>query len=154
MRRPFFALAILAGANLLASSCSDTPPAVRCKNIPAGGCPLSHGVACDDPACAAVYACVDETWQLDRVCPKRADASGAVDAAGDRVTSGDAPVRDVSLPDGAYGGPGCRDLQLPECSLGAALACASCCGCEELFVCAAGGWNLWGTCENGVITPR
>ena len=142
------------GGTAVGLSCSDTPPAVVCKNIPAGGCPLSHGVACDDPSCVAAYACVDQAWVLDHTCPARTDASS--DAATDGPPVSDGSPVDVSVPDGAFGGPGCRDLELPDCSLGVALTCgagASCCGCEDLFVCEAGGWTLWGTCQRGVPVP-
>ena len=53
----------------------------------------------------------------------------------------------IDAPPGAFGGPGCGDLLEPDGALGVALACgASCCGCEDLFVCENGGWELWGTC--------
>src|SRR5437763_599823 len=110
-----------------------------CKNVPAGGCPLSHGQACEDPACEAAYACnPDGTWTLDHTCPARdggdtsdsADASASADAtaaidSGDATVasdSGDAseahdaalPLNDASwidAPPGAGGGPGCVDLE-------------------------------------------
>jgi hypothetical protein len=66
----------------------------------------------------------------------------------------DASVRDVSIDvEGAFGGPGCVDLQAPDCPLGLAISCPNgCCGCEDLFVCRNGGWNLWGQCVDGGIT--
>lgn len=126
---------------------SDTPTAHECTGVPPGGCPLSHGVACDDPTCEAVYACRSgNVWELDHACPPH-------DAAARPEAATDASVPDVSdaaidAPPGANGGPGCGTLQSPDCSLGFALACPSgCCDCEDLFVCQNGGWTVWGTCS-------
>ncbi len=134
-----------------AASCSDGETVQPCTGIPAGGCPLSHGVACDDPACDAVYACRSgNVWELDHKCPPRADA-GPKDGA---VPPEAAPPFDASIdaPPGAYGGPGCGLLQAPDCALGTALSCPSgCCGCEDLFVCQGGGWALWGSCSDAGI---
>lgn len=132
-------------------ACSDTPPGALCKDIPAGGCPLGHGVACDDPLCAAVYACSGGSWSLDHVCAPR---DGGVDASPPDAR----PPRDADIdaPPGAFGGPGCADLQPPDCSLGSALACSSgCCECADLYVCVDAGWAPWGVCtDDGGITPR
>jgi len=143
------AIALVAAA-VAFGACSESPPGELCKDIPDGGCPLSHGVACDDPSCAAVYACSAGKWSLDHVCPARSDA-GAGDAQ-----PRDASTRDVAIdaPPGAYGGPGCGDLQPPDCSLGFALACPSdCCDCTDLYVCADGGWSFWGQCllDGGIV---
>lgn len=140
----------------LAASCSDEPTAEPCTKIPAGGCPLSRGVACEDPACEAVYKCrPGNVWELDRRCPAREAA--AYDASAPDA-EGDAPPWDanVDAPPGAFGGPGCAALQPPDCSLGLALSCPNpdCCGCEELFVCQGGGWVSWGTCGDGGPVPR
>jgi hypothetical protein len=154
MKRFFWVTATCAAVAV--ASCNDVPQGQTCKNIPDGGCPLSYGVACDDPACMAAYACnPDGTWTLDHACPP--GEGGALDAAQpDRVAP---PLRDanVDAPPGAYGGAGCTELQPPDCSLGSALACPSnsCCGCEDLFVCSKGNWNLWGQCgDGGVISNR
>src|SRR5207237_2559082 len=83
----------------------DSPNAVLCKDIPPGGCPLSHGVACDDPACVAAYACLDGKWSLDHVCPARdAGADATLDASDARDARA---MRDVGfdVPPGASGGP-------------------------------------------------
>lgn len=131
-------------------SCSGGATAQPCTDIPAGGCPISRGLACDDPACAAVYACRSgNVWELERTCPPRdagaLDASPPADAAIEAAPPFDASA---DAPPGANGGPGCGPLQPPDCSLGFALACSSgCCGCEDLFVCESGGWNLWSTCK-------
>lgn len=140
----------------LAASCSDEPTPEPCTNIPPGGCPLSRGVACEDPACEAVYQCrPGNVWEIDRPCPAREAAS--VDAYAPDASEA-APSRDanVDAPPGAFGGPGCAALQLPDCSLGLALACPNvdCCGCEELFVCEGGGWISWGTCGDSGPVPR
>ena len=136
-------------------ACSDSSTPVLCKDIPDGGCPLSHGVACDDVTCAAAYACNGGTWTLDHVCPTRdaatADASTDADARAPIARDGG-----FDAPPGANGGPGCADLQPPDCTLGLALACPNneCCGCEDLFVCSGGSWSAWGTCSDGGIVPR
>lgn len=144
-------VALAASALALLPSCEDSETAQPCTDIPPGGCPLSRGRACDDPACEAAYACrPGNVWELDRVCPPRADA-GARDAGGaiDGADATDSLGYDASFdaPPGAHGGPGCSALQAPDCSLGFALACpSSCCDCEDLFVCENGGWTSWGTC--------
>src|SRR5262249_13595072 len=141
------AFAVLAGF-----ACEDPPTVAPCKNIPSGGCPKSHGAAvCDDPACTAIYACnPDQTWTRIAVCESR--EAGAADAS---VRVRDAAPRDalVDAPPGSYGGPGCSDLQAPDCALGVALGCPadSCCGCEDLFVCDSSSWRLWGRCEGGAL---
>jgi hypothetical protein len=153
------AIALLLGLAYGAAStaCSDTAAPLLCTGIPDGGCPRSHGVACDDPACAAVYACFSGVWSLDHACPAR-DA-GATDARD--IDAGDAALspRDAGfdVPPGASGGPGCADLEPPDCTLATALACPSnsCCGCEDLFVCRDAGWLAWGACgDGGAIAPR
>lgn len=132
----------------VAIACDDRAAPTTCTNIPAGGCPLSYGKACDDPSCAATYACLPgNRWELRATCPAR---DGSVPDAG---TPSEAGPRDASIDvEGAFGGPGCVSLQPPDCSLGAALLCTNgCCGCEDLFVCRDGGWNAWGTCADGAV---
>ena len=127
-------------------SCEDNYVVPQpCSNIPDGGCPLSHGVACEDPACEAIYACRENNvWEFRANCPGR-DAGGPTDAfVPETGTSIDA---NIDAPPGSFGGPGCEELIEPDCALGIALACGThCCGCEDLFVCANGGWELWGSC--------
>lgn len=149
MIRRLLLLAVLA-AGVLFIACEDGTPPQHCQNIPAGGCPLSGANACEDPSCSAVYACrADGTWLLDHACGPH-DAGAVVEAA--------SPVqRDASIdaPPGAAGGPGCVDLQPPDCPLATALACSrGCCDCEDLFVCQNGGWSAWGTCGDAGVTPR
>ena len=144
-----FALALLA-----VPACSESANDHACTSIPAGGCPLSRGVACEDPTCEAVYACrPGNVWELDHACPAR-EAGAPKDAALDAP-----PLRDATIdaPPGANGGPGCDALQVPDCALGLALACPSgCCDCEDLFVCRNGGWVAWGTCspDGGIRETR
>ena len=149
-RRIVFFVASVLSAPWIAVACSDgSNPPEPCTNIPAGGCPLSHGVACDDPACQAVYACLaNDTWQLDHVCPAR--EGGAADAgdSGDAGETGPSFDANIDAPPGAFGGPGCDPLEAPDCELGLVLACGTgCCDCTDLFVCQNGGWDLWGTCS-------
>jgi hypothetical protein len=149
----------------LAAACAtSSPEAHLCQDVPAGGCPLSYGVACDDPACAAAYACnPDGTWTLDHVCPARdagddaANASDAGDAEAAAPPSFDAAG--IDAPPGAGGGPGCVDPEPPDCWLDQALACSGssdpCCGCEELYVCTLGTQVPWGYCSvDGGIVQR
>lgn len=138
---------------LAIASCEDNYVVPQpCSDIPAGGCPLSHGVACEDPACEAIYACRENNvWEFRARCPGR-DGGGPVDAF---APEAEAAAFDASIdaPPGAFGGPGCTSLIEPDCALGVALACgAGCCGCEDLFVCENGGWEFWGTC--GDAGPR
>lgn len=147
--------AAVAGALAAVMSCSDAPTADPCRDIPAGGCPLSNGVACEDPACEAVYACrPNRVWELDHTCPPHeagapeASTDGG-DAAGDGPAESSRPFdASIDAPPGASGGPGCEQLQAPDCTLGFALACPKgCCGCEDLFVCQDGGWSYYATCK-------
>jgi hypothetical protein len=161
-------LAVLAVAiafvPIVSGACADDGTPQPCTGIPEGGCPLSHGVACEDPACRAVYFCLpNNVWQLDQLCPPLEggardadipDASVADHDAGSPLPS--ASDAAIDAPPGAFGGPGCEELQMPDCSVGLALACGGgCCGCEDLFVCNQGGWDLWGACRDGgvVRTP-
>jgi hypothetical protein len=127
-----------------------------CTDIPTGGCPEAVGDACEDPSCAAVYRCSrsTNTWTLSHDCPAH-DGGVEADAAADAGADGARPLpldADVDAPPGAFGGPGCPNLEEPDCPLGVALSCAAgCCGCEDLFVCVNGGWNVWGTCQDGVV---
>lgn len=141
---------LVAGAACLAVACDDET-VQRCTSIPAGGCPLSYGLACDDPACEATYACLPGNhWERRATCAAR---DGAAADAGSLPEAG---PRDASLDvEGAFGGPGCKALQPPDCPLGVAATCpADCCGCEDLFVCRDGGWNLWGACGPDGALPN
>ncbi|HEY8042473.1 MAG TPA: hypothetical protein VIF15_21875 [Polyangiaceae bacterium] len=152
-------LAALALALLLpAAACEDGTPATPCVNsVPTGGCPDDGTLdVCQDPSCNAAYACTKGSWVLDHTCPPRpADAgSDAVILPRDAQAASDAAV---DAPPGAFGGPGCVDLQPPECPAGVALACGGardCCGCTDLFVCVNGGWNPWGSCVDGGVVPQ
>jgi hypothetical protein len=147
-------------ATLADAACDDGgPPDQPCTGIPDGGCPLSHGVACEDPLCEAAYACLPgNVWKLDHVCPAHeggardgSSSDGGADASAQPVDAS------VDAPPGAYGGPGCGPLQIPDCSVGFALACppgSGCCDCEDLFVC-DDGWTFWGVCTlDGGVQPR
>jgi len=149
-------LAFFLGLAAAAPACSQPAPSASCHDIPAGGCPVDNGAdACQDPTCAAVYWCQDGSWSLAHACPGYSPDAAAppVDASTD---AGGADVT-IDAPPGAYGGPGCADLQSPDCALGTALSCggtADCCGCLDLFVCDNGGWSLWGECVDGGVTPH
>lgn len=149
------ALALFALGAAIVAACSDAAVAERCSDIPAGGCPLARGVACEDPTCDAVYYCrPNNVWELAETCPPRAARDASAVEPADAATEA-SPIVDASIdaPPGAYGGPGCGVLQIPDCSLGLALSCgADCCGCFDLFVCRDGAWDLWGFC--GDAGPR
>lgn len=137
------------GACAVVACQGDLPVPGKCTDIPAGGCPRADG-ACADPSCAALYVCTSASeWRFDSACPAR---DAAVDAPHVSVVDA-AAIRDVSVDvPGASGGPGCDPLDAPDCPLATAAACgASCCGCEDLFVCESGGWTLWGACVDGEI---
>ncbi|WP_394844658.1 hypothetical protein LZC95_47340 [Pendulispora brunnea] len=132
----------------VAAGCEDSILSIApCGEIPAGGCPR-RGDTCADVTCDAVYTCTDGAWTRIATCPAHeAGPDGSPSDAG--VTDTGVPPRDASWLDapGSNGGPGCADLELPDCPLGVAASCPSgCCGCEDLFVCRDGGWEFWGTC--------
>jgi hypothetical protein len=153
-------------ATLLVSllACSD-PTFTACKNIPSGGCPGAGGTLnCEDPTCFGIYSCQqDGTWSFVAKCPAHEgglDAESSGDGSLDAMNQAEqhAELRDanIDVPPGAAGGAGCMpplgvELESPDCPLEQALACAasSCCGCQDLYVCADGGWNLWGECADG-----
>ena len=153
MKSLVFAFAAALGIAIFAvvPACGDGDAISQpCNDIPAGGCPLSYGVSCDDPTCLAVYRCgEDNAWTLDHACPIREAGPDVRDAM--PVDAADSAVpRDAAIdaPPGAYGGDGCGALEAPDCALGLALSCPSgCCGCEDLYVCQSGGWVLWGSCS-------
>jgi hypothetical protein len=142
-------------------ACGDSVAESRsCNAIPQGGCPARAGQdPCADLACAAVYTCAaDRRWVRSRACASIAEADASVSGSGERALPDAQPVLDTGMvdgaPPGASGGPGCAPLQAPDCALAVALACsAGCCGCEDLFVCTAGGWSAWGNCAAGSINP-
>lgn len=133
----------------------DLSPQQPCRDIPEGGCP-DYDNACADPTCFTLYSCgQDDKWQVEQVCPAKEAGPPIIDAGSDADA---APVGDneyLNVP-GALGGPGCNDLQTPDCALGVAAACTdqNCCDCQDLYVCSDGSWDLWGECNGGVITQN
>jgi hypothetical protein len=142
----------------LATACTEAPVHDYCTDIPVGGCPGLDAMNCEDTTCAAIYSDNDSScvWTLVQKCPNYkppVDAGHDGDAA-DGSSDGsprDASLRDAGflLPQGANGGPGCPDLEAPDCPVELALQCAYCCGCQDLYVCVDAGWNLWGECDEG-----
>jgi hypothetical protein len=159
MTRARWIVAFVAAVGVACNAFGDLPNEQACNNIPEGGCPGSGTGNCQDITCSAIYTCEgDGGWTFSATCPVR--EAGAPDA---RVHDARADVslrRDVDfdVPPGSTGGPGCVDLETPpDCTLSLALACLSdeCCGCQNVFVCDDGGWNLWGSCdEGGVLVPN
>ena len=135
---------------LVSISCAqDIVVTQPCRNIPQGGCPWTVEDPCLDVACTAIYTCSASQWTLERQC---SNDGGMADIS---VSDGSADhglqwLHDANIDarPGAYGGPGCIDLEAPDCSLGLALACGvGCCGCEDLYICEGGGWQFWGACS-------
>lgn len=143
----FSARLVFSAAAWLVLACDSGPAPVTCYGIPDGGCPNEGTDTCIDPTCAAVYDCLaDGGWGLDYTCPVR--EGGAMDAPVTDSMPSDAGY-DVDAPPGAFGGPGCVDLQTPDCPLGTVLVCGGgCCGCQDLYVCDDGGWDIWGQCTD------
>ncbi len=168
-----FALALPAAfaVGVLVAACSNSGFAPYCTGIPAGGCLYAASAdgatnCSSDPTCAALYtSSATCAWTLVQKCPMDlppTDAGAPRDGSADTrdAEAGfqlDAYLRDAGfvVPSGAGGGPGCEDLEFPDCSLDEALACGEgCCGCADLYVCADGGWNDWGDCDDaGAIVP-
>jgi len=144
-------------AGLVVFACDDPPVPPECTDIPPYGCPVTGGVSCLDPQCEAIYECRrGNTWDLQEKCPNFDPDAGRVvvaDAASDAQPDGPTDAGpNPNAPPGAYGGPGCGPLQEPDCTVGLALACPiGCCGCEDLFVCLGGAWELWGGCVDGLV---
>ncbi len=141
----------------LAPACDEVPAQTPCQNIPTGGCPNNSDSVCQDPTCASIYDCVNGDWVYDYTCPApeagAAPDSSTPDAFEEQPTPRDAAG--IDAPPGSGGGPGCPDLQSPDCSLDTALACPNgeCCDCEDLWYCQNGGWLPWGQCVDGGLVP-
>jgi hypothetical protein len=139
----------------LGAACQLSAEEQPCLDIPDGGCPGVDQTNCLDVTCAAIYTCQPNgSWILALPCPVReAGVDSSVDAPAPKEASA---VRDAAIDvQGAFGGPGCVDLEQPDCPLGEALACGpDCCGCGDLFVCQDGVWNLWGECVDGGVQPQ
>lgn len=152
MARSLLTLGALSAAlgvlGVIAFACGDPPVEQPCTGVPDGGCPLAHGVACQDPHCAAIYACRENNvWELVQACPGYDAAIDDVPDAGADATT-DIVDASIDAPPGAFGGPGCEPLMDSDCSLGLALACTNgCCGCVDLYVCNDGEWDEWGSCD-------
>ena len=142
------------GILLDVASCKDTPPPAACGDLAPPACPEDNGAdVCSDPTCASMYACQSGTWTFVKTCPNYNPDAGVqpVEASDDSASAPDVPL---DVPPGANGGPGCVDLESPDCSLGTALACGSspgCCDCQDLYVCDNGGWTFWGECADGGV---
>jgi hypothetical protein len=138
------ALVAVVAVPVAVSGCDDGLGAQNsCVNIPDGGCPLSNGIACSDPNCAATYSCQSNgSWVLEQVCPPN-----------DAAISNPVPPPDAAFVDAPAGQQGCPDLEFPDCSATTAASCAACCGCEDVWVCGGNGtWVSYGYCDdNGVL---
>lgn len=147
---------VVLAAGLVAFACDDPPVPPECTDIPAYGCPVTRAGSCSDPQCESIYACRrGNIWEVQEKCPSFNPDAGTIalrDAGKDAPDATTDASPDPNAPPGAYGGPGCGSLQDPDCTVGLALGCTNgCCGCEDLFVCQAGAWELWGVCADGVV---
>jgi len=119
MKRAWYALWPSGLFALILGCATSDPTAARCRDIPQGGCP-DDGLACTDVSCAALYSCnSDGTWSFVSTCPT-VDGGGAGSNAGDARTEDVGAAWDVAwidAPPGSNGGPGCIDLQPPDCTL-------------------------------------
>jgi hypothetical protein len=140
---------------LVLVACKDTPPPATCGGLDPPACPQDNGAdVCTDVTCASVYACQSGSWVFVKTCPAYDPEAGVqpLEASDDAQ-----PGADVSIdaPPGAFGGPGCVDLENPDCPVGVALACADsvgCCDCQDLYVCQDGSWVPWGECTDAGVT--
>jgi hypothetical protein len=131
-----------------AMACQASPAEQPCSDIPDGGCPGIDTTNCLDLTCWVIYTCQPGGgWVQAAMCPPHeAGAPPDIVDAGPRDVNVDVP--------GASGGPGCPDLQEPDCTLTEALVCGpGCCGCENILVCQDGGWIDWGGCGDGGPQP-
>jgi hypothetical protein len=150
------AFAALAALSLGSAACQLSSEEEPCLNIPDGGCPGVDPTNCLDVTCAAIYTCQPNgTWVEAVACPAREAGVDATADASDATLLMEGAPRDASVDvPGAFGGPGCTDLEDPDCPLGMALGCGpGCCGCSDLYVCQDGGWLLWGECIDGGAEP-
>jgi hypothetical protein len=142
----------LASFALLAAACKDTPPPAECGGLDPPACPEDNGAdVCSDPTCASVYQCDNGNWTFLEKCPDYNPEAGVHPYEAGPDSSPDFDV-DIDAPAGANGGPGCVDLENPDCSLGEGIACVDspgCCDCQDLYVCDDGGWVPWGECTDG-----
>jgi hypothetical protein len=157
MRKLLTALALATAVAGLAAACDDPPAQNPCLDIPDGGCPGIDTTNCEDITCTAIYSCQpDGTWVLATACPARdagVDSSPPPPKEAGPETGTIRKDAGINVP-GENGGPNCIDLEMPDCSLGEALACEQdCCGCQDLYVCQDIGWVLWGECgpDGGVL---
>jgi hypothetical protein len=160
MSRALFVLAFAFVWGVACSAFEDLPDQQPCMDIPQkDGCVAPEledaspmQICFEDETCTSVYACENESWVLLATCPAHSKDAGMDANHVEDVRSGGRP-RDVDfeLPPGASGGPGCIGLQCGDCPLSLGLACPSdqCCGCQDLYVCEDGGWNVWGYCDDG-----
>ena len=150
-------VAPVVGIVLAAPACSNPPIPATCQDLQAPACPTEEDAdVCIDVECASVYACDNGTWSFVETCPNYSAEAGVhpVEAGPEAASEFDAPF---DAPPGSFGGPGCVDLEMPDCSLGTALACSGqedCCGCMDLYVCTDGGWVPWGECVDGGVSSK
>ena len=133
----------------LATGCDQADPVAKpCRDIPSNGCPLlDDDSECADPCCAAAYACDDGESSFEHTCSGFWGCDAGTTTVADDA-GGYCDVGAIDAPVGASGGPGCEELEAPDCPLSEALVCSAtpCLGCDDFFACVNGGWIRWAGC--------
>ena len=129
----------------LAAACS-AGVSRPCSDIPVDGCPLDRGGTCEDPECAALYACYDGRWSLHERCEQGAGGDGGGGAAGGGAGAGGCAGVTIDHQGETIG---CLpELQLPDCPAAIAESCQPCItGCGDFFLCTEEGWHLVAFCS-------
>jgi hypothetical protein len=155
-------LVVIVVSAVVFGACNITPVPATCSDIPDGGCPTDNGATvCADLTCDSVYQCNNGSWVFVQQCPPHPhdDAGAPLEAGSMEASIPDVHI-DYDLPPGAnpYGDtPACTDLEMPDCSLSAAAACAAtpdCCGCQDVWICESSGWTIWGSCGDAGLMPN
>jgi len=144
-------MVVVVGVLIWTEGCQPSRDIVPCGQLPdVTGCPTSRGGTCSDPECAALYECVDGTWDKVASCDQDTTTSVGGGGQGGHGTGGCSEV----VIDISGQAVGCQpDLQEPDCPVAAAQACQPCLtGCVDFFFCASDGWLSVAYCDrNGAL---
>ena len=127
----------------------DSPGVQTCGQIPQDGCPIGRGGTCDDVYCAALYDCVQGSWDIVTSCDQN-PVTAAVSTGAGAGGGGEGGCAPVGI-DHSTEVEGCTpDLQEPDCPAVAAETCPNPCltGCSDFFLCEADGWGLVAFCDD------
>ncbi|MBI4702968.1 MAG: hypothetical protein HY744_17770 [Deltaproteobacteria bacterium] len=150
-RNAWTTAAVAGGCLAVAVGCEAVAQPRPCRELATGGCPLDRGGSCQDPLCAALYACEEGQWRFVELCgaPPADAGSGEGGGAGNgEGAAGGGGCGPLGL-GGHEDGTGCApDLQLPDCPVAAAETCQPCAtGCIDFFACTATGWEVVAYCD-------